>query len=68
MEITASWEAFKANIDEHELSISYADRNGNYYLFTNYSGFDLVCRIDKTSEAAAEFEADYKEESTEILT
>lgn len=68
MEVRVSWPVFSNNVDTNELSINYADRNGNYYLFTTYAGMNLVCVLYKGSNDATEFIDNYMESSTPILT
>jgi len=62
--ITLDWTDFKDKVDYHELSISYADKNGNYYLFTYKDTFEYVCVLDKLD--ADDFMDNYQQEATLI--
>lgn len=67
IDIKTSWASFKAIVDTYDSTISYVDKNGNYYLFTIHESNNLTCILDKSSEDAEDFEDNYLTNSTLIL-
>lgn len=47
--------------------ISYADRDSNYYLFQVVDSIQYTCRIDKSGQDAADFEANYKQSANGLI-
>lgn len=67
MDVKILWPSLKNKLTEYSLVINYIDQAGNYYLFVEYQGFQLVCRIVKGSEDSIDFETYYKNSAILII-
>lgn len=62
--VALAWADFKDRVDNNQLSINYADKFDNYYLYSSNNSFEYVCILDK--DDASDFEDNYKESATII--
>lgn len=65
MDIRLTWEEFRDSVDNHELSIKYIQKDGNYYLFVIKESVQFVCVLQ--IENSEEFVQNYKLNSISIL-
>lgn len=68
MELRIQWLPFRNTADGFNLTISYIDMNGNYYLFVEHNQNRLVCVLQKGTANAVEFEQNYRESSTPLIS
>lgn len=67
MDIKATWSKIKELIDSNESACSYADKDGNYYLFYYINNVTYIAILEKDSEDGEEFEESYMNESTALI-
>lgn len=63
--ITLDWDRFKQTVNALDFDISYADINGNYYLYAYSEFVEYVCVIDKN--ASEDFESNYKQYAITLI-
>lgn len=64
-DISITWDSLKAKVDNPD-QLQYIDARGNYYIYYMSGSIRVVCVIDKNSDNASNFEADYKSSATSI--
>lgn len=67
MSITVPWTFMNSLLTNEQATASYADANGNYYIFAQLNGVEYLSVLDKQSANAQAFESNHKNNSTSIL-